>query len=104
MNTRHLAKGYFLQDVLNQGILDLFASEVWHNQQVDDRIITDATAWWCKVLGKSRNPRYRNLLEHVSNKATASKLRKYARLSLAQLPVTDVSQFTLSEPPTPTFQ
>jgi len=94
-DTRHLAKGYFAQDKLNQKILDVFAKEILRNKSVDERLVTDATAWWCKVLGKSKNPRYRSLLEHVSVHAAAAKLRKYAKLSLEQIPWTDVPQFSM---------
>ena len=50
-----------------------------------DRTTIDALAWYCKILGKSNDPTYLQILEQVSKSAAETKLKRYAAKSLELL-------------------
>ena len=94
---QQLAQSYYQFDNLGREKLDLFAAKVWRDRNTEDRFEIDALSWLCKVLAKSGDARYRSLLAKVANAADSAKLRKYARVSLDQLPATDVPQFDVGD-------
>jgi hypothetical protein len=73
----------------NQNIktLDLLAELIWEQRGESNDILIDALAYLCQVIGKSKNPRYRLIMEVVKNESRMRKLRRYAQKSLRSIPV-----------------
>ncbi|TVO59043.1 hypothetical protein [Denitromonas halophila] len=90
---RHVARNFYRRDEIDVETLDLVAKKIWSAKSTEDRNTIDAIAWFCRVLEKSSNSRYRDLLEMVSVQAESSKVRKYARSAFELLPDVDVVQF-----------
>ena len=90
---QHLAQTYYKLDSIEVDVLDLFAKKVWEDRSSKDRLTIDGLSWLRRTIGKSNNPRYRSLLEKVSETAKSGKLKRYARISLDLLPAEDVEQF-----------
>jgi hypothetical protein len=94
LTLRDLAREYYLNAVVGESELDLFANRIWQLKQSQDRYVVDAVSWFCKLILKSKNPRYRDMLEKVAEHATSKKLRKYAQVSHDRLPAEYVEQFS----------
>ncbi|TVT68372.1 MAG: hypothetical protein FHP92_20160 [Denitromonas halophila] len=90
---RYVAKNFYRRDAVDVETLDLIAQKIWSAKSSEDRNTIDAIAWFCRVLEKSNNSRYRDLLEAVSVQAESSKIRKYARSGFELLPDVNVVQF-----------
>lgn len=90
---RVMAKEFFRLSEVNESILDLFAKQIRAKHQIENRHEVDVLSWFCKILAKSKNPKYRQLLSDVSTQAKTSKLRKHAEVSLSSIPITNVAQF-----------
>jgi hypothetical protein len=71
---------------INEDILDRIADRIYLSQKENDGKMADALAHLCKLLGKSRNGKYKQLLREVSEKAAHGKLRKHAALAANSLP------------------
>jgi hypothetical protein len=67
-------------------VLDVLAEKLLQTYSDTSHIGVDALAWACKALGQSGDIRYRNVLQAVNKKAKHSKVRKYAKQSLNQMP------------------
>jgi hypothetical protein len=76
---------FYDRDLTNTAALDLFAQKLWGSRNADHRNAVDAMSWICKMLAKSADDRYYDLLVKISKESTESKLRKYAKQSLAKL-------------------
>jgi len=70
---------------------DLAAERLYSGLEDDDFV--DALSWTCKFLATSGSSTYRQVLVHTMETAGSSKLRKYAKKSLSQLPVGDAKQY-----------
>jgi hypothetical protein len=82
---RRTALEFYDRDLSNTAALDLFAQKLWNSKNADHRNAVDAMSWICKMLAKSGEDRYYDLLAKISIESTESKLRKYAKESLAKL-------------------
>lgn len=58
--------------------LDHVAQYIWDNQQTEDSDFADSLAWLCKVLSKSQNGRYKEMLSTLAQKPLHSKITRYA--------------------------
>lgn len=79
---RITARGYAHAGITDPAILDVMAEFIWNNRDTNDRAIADAAAHLCHALGKSRNPRYRNLLEQIASQSPSRALRRHAKQNL----------------------
>lgn len=86
---RKLAKSYAKQDSINTKVLDLIAHKIWIEKNNSDPVTIDATSWLCKVLGKSKNGRYKEHLLRITSSTHSKKLKKYANLSQENLPTSE---------------
>lgn len=71
---------------VNPTLLDRVADRIHHSQAEPDGDMADTLAHMCKLLGRSRNGKYKPLMREVSEKAAHSTLRKYATLAADALP------------------
>lgn len=90
---RKAAKKLYQEEKLEVEILDLVGKVIWKYKNTDDHIMVDAIAWLCKVVGKSRNPRYQTLISEVSKTTENSKIEKYAEIQLDLFEDKNVPQF-----------
>ena len=63
---------------LSQAKLDLVAQRIWVGRADQDPFVVDALAHLCKIITRSRNPRYALIMEHVTDYAAERKLKKHA--------------------------
>lgn len=82
---RTIAREFYDRDLSNTKALDLFARKLWDSRNADHRNAVDAMSWICKMLAKSGDNRYYDLLVKISTESTESKLRKYAKESFLKL-------------------
>jgi len=82
---RRTALEFYEKDLSNTKALDLFAQKLWDSRNVDHRNAVDAMSWICKMLAKSGENRYYDLLVKISRESKESKLRKYAKESFENL-------------------
>jgi len=75
-------------------ILDKVADRIYRSQSETDGGMADTLAHMCKLLGKSKNGKYKQMLREVSEKAAHSTLRKHAAKSADQLPDTGEQQYS----------
>ncbi len=69
-------------------LLDHIADRIYFSQKEDDGSMADILAHLCKLLGKSGNGKYKQMLREVSETAAHKTLRKYAARSADLLPDT----------------
>lgn len=74
-------------------ILDRVADRIYSSQMETDSGMADTLAHMCKLLGKSNNGKYKQLLHEISKKAAHKTLRKYAALTASSLPDTNEPQY-----------
>ncbi|MDB2387377.1 hypothetical protein N9W21_08580, partial [Shewanella sp.] len=86
---RDLAKNYAKQEVLSTDVLDFIAKRIWLEKDSTDPLMIDATSWLCKLLAKNTDGRYKEHLGNIASATHSKKLKKYAELSLAELPNSD---------------
>lgn len=67
-------------------LLDRVADRIYSSQAESDGGMADTLAHMCKLLDKSKNGKYKQLLLEVSTKAAHSTLRKYAAQAANSLP------------------
>ena len=82
---RDAAKSIYNTGERDQQVLDALAEALLENEDKTDRTYVDATAWACRALGNSSNPRYHDTLKEVADHGAHRKLRKYAEKALNQL-------------------
>jgi uncharacterized caspase-like protein len=84
---RYAAKKICKSYLHNRTLLDAVNKQLLRNYQKSDidRRHIDAMAWFCNVLGRSKQPRYANTLEKVANSDANRKLKKYASKNLRYL-------------------
>ncbi len=63
------------------------------NRNTEESIMTDAIAWLCRVVGKSKNSRYRTLISEVAKTTENSKIEKFAEKQLDLFEDEGVPQF-----------
>lgn len=90
----YVVKALYKKGITDEKSLDVVAEKIWRDRESEDTYTIKSVAYLCKIIAKSKNPRYRELLENTSNGESHSKILKYARYSLAQLTDEDVAQFT----------
>jgi len=88
----HLRK----QESIERDILDRVADRVYRSRLESGGEMADALAWLCKILGKSGDGRYKQILSEVSNTAVNEKLRKYAGKAANNLQETNEKRFVPS--------
>lgn len=84
---RDLAKNMYLKGGYDQATLDELSEIIWDQRSTTDNNTVEALSFFCQVLEKSNNPRYRLVLEIVKEEGRTRKLRKYASNCLEKLPV-----------------
>lgn len=75
------------QETTNREILDSIAQAIWDRRMESDEVLIDALSYLCIVVGKSKDARYRMLIEGVRNESKTRKLRRYAQKSLRRIPI-----------------
>lgn len=71
---------------IETALLDQVADRIHHSQMETDGHMADTLAHMCKLLGKSKNGKYKQLIREVSEKAAHATLRKHAKLTADSLP------------------
>jgi len=74
-------------------LLDHIADRIYISQKEDDGSMADVLAHLCKLLGKSGNGKYKQMLREVSEQAAHKTLRKHAAKSADQLPDSGEQQY-----------
>ena len=69
MVIRKAAKVLSAVDDISVSETDAIAYRMWMDRDSQDAYEVDAMAWLCKVIAKSKNPRYRDLLKSISAEA-----------------------------------
>jgi len=84
---RYAAKKICRSYLHNRTLLDEVNRQLLkgYKKSSSDRHHTDAMAWFCNVLGRSKQSRYSTTLEKVANSDTNRKLKKYAAKNLRYL-------------------
>lgn len=75
-------------------LLDRIADRIYFSQKENDGNMADALARMCKVLAKSGNGKYKQVMREVSETAAHKTLRKYAASTADSLPDTDERQYS----------
>lgn len=91
-----LAQSFYLHDNNSVEVLDLFADKIMENYNTHDKYMANALAWFCKVIGKSRNSRYESMLGIVK-RSKSDKMRRYAKSSLKLLSGKETEQYVYSK-------
>ncbi|WP_444887679.1 hypothetical protein [Microbulbifer sp. JMSA008] len=84
---RELGISYYQTDNLSVSELDLFAKKIMKLKYSKDPYMVDALAWFCKILGASKNEKYVKFLQDLSQDDVHRKLRRYARSSFKEVNV-----------------
>lgn len=84
--TRELSTKILQEEIPNLNTLDFLAELIWEQRGKSDDILVDALSYLCQTIGKSKNPRYRLIMEVVKNESRTRKLRRYAQKSLRHIP------------------
>jgi hypothetical protein len=78
---------------LSIGEADAIAYRIWMERNATEEFLVDAVAWLCKPHVKIKNPRYREMFGQIAADAPDSKIRKYAKSVLKDMPKKEVEQF-----------
>ncbi len=73
------SRNFELLEVVNEELLK------GYQKKTRDKYYIEAMAWFCNVLGASRNKKYMPTLEKVAKEAPNRKLKKYAKKNLRRL-------------------
>ena len=97
MALREIAKKLYQSAEFNEEYLDAAAEKIWAEKDTQDKLMTDALAWLCNYIGRSKNPRYRSYLKSLDGSLKRGKLKKYIRSALKKLPKkgAEEQQFTV---------
>jgi hypothetical protein len=90
---RQTIRKYYDQDLYDPTALDLMAQKLWQERYATERNMVDAMAWICRLLNRSKNGRYYDLLTSIAQSDNDGKLRKWARKSLLGLVRGNTVQF-----------
>jgi hypothetical protein len=70
----------------NTKLLDTLSQFLYEMQKYNlDSEKIDILAWVCRKLGRSKNKRYKTILQNITNQTTYEKLRKYAKSATKKL-------------------
>ena len=83
---RRASQSIYHNGLRERVVLDVLAEKLLQTYNDTSQIGVDALAWACKALGQSGDVRYRNVLQTVKKNAKHSKVRKYAKQSLNDMP------------------
>lgn len=83
---RELGMNYYRLADIPESELDQIAGKIWELKDSEDSYMVDALSWFCKVLGKSNNEKYREILQSLMSQDVSNKLKRYAKSSLKNLP------------------
>jgi len=83
---RRASQSIYHNGMRERVVLDVLSEKLLQTYNDTSQIGVDALAWACKALGQSGDIRYRNVLKTVIKKAKHSKVRKYAKQSLDNIP------------------
>jgi hypothetical protein len=78
---------------IERAILDRAADRVYRSRLEPGEELADALAWLCKIIAKSGDGRYKQLMLDISNTAENAKLKKYAGKAANDLQETGEKQF-----------
>jgi len=90
---RTYASNMYAAYLTDTSILDIAAQRLWDSMNTTDGQLGDALAWVCKSIGRSRQTRYRTLMQDVADNAQNAKAKKYAKRQLEYLTFGDEQQF-----------
>jgi hypothetical protein len=76
------------KEPIDNALLDQVADRIYFSQKEEDGSMADVLAHLCKLLGKSGNGKYKQMLREVSETAAHKTLRKYAAQVATTLPDT----------------
>lgn len=82
---RDMAKAFANQAEVSTELLDSFAQKVWNERNSSDKVMIDAVAWLCTVIGNSGNLRYQQALSDIAADTSSNKLKKYAQKAQGKL-------------------
>jgi hypothetical protein len=91
---RYIAERLMERSPLDRHVLDGAANRIHRDRDSVGDDLADSLAWLCKVLGQSKDGRYRSFLLDVSKTAQENQLRKYAGKVAAELPETSADPYT----------
>ena len=89
---RRASQSMYHNGMRERVVLDVLSEKLLQTYNDSSQIGVDALAWACKALGQSGDSRYRNVLKTVNKKAKHSKVRKYAKQSLDNMPAGKVKK------------
>jgi len=89
---RRASQSIYHNGMRERVVLDVLSEKLLQTYNDTSQIGVDALAWACKALGQSGDIRYRNVLKTVNKKAKHSKVRKYAKQSLDNMPAGKVKK------------
>ena len=81
------------QSPIDTSVLDQVADRIYHSQMETDGHMAHALAHMCKLLGKSKNGKYKQVMRDVSERAAHATLRKHASLTADLLPDSNEAKY-----------
>lgn len=72
---------------LSPDLLDVLEKRIIRGMNTSESINEDTVAWWCKILGKSGDSRFRETLDYVVANTRSAKIKKHAIKAIKNLPV-----------------
>lgn len=90
---REMANQLIKQDSVKKDVLDRVAERIYASRLEKDDDMADSLAWLCRVIEKSGDGRYKQLLLDVSETAADRTLRKYAAKAANSLADTTEAKF-----------
>jgi len=81
------------QEPIEDTLFDRIADRIYLSQKESDDSMVKALAHMCKLLGRSDNGKYKQMMREVSETAVHKSLRKYAALAADSLPDTGEQQY-----------
>lgn len=79
---------------IDSTLLDHVADRIYISQKEEDGSMADVLAHLCKLLGKSGNGKYKQMLREIAGTAAHGTLRKYAAKTADLLPDTGEQQYS----------
>jgi lambda repressor-like predicted transcriptional regulator len=90
------AKKYYQAVIGQESSLDVIAKKIWLERYSDNQEMHDAVGWLCKVLAKSGNGRYREILTKLTEDLKVpNTIRSYFEKSIGNLPEGSATPFRL---------
>ncbi len=92
-NIRRIARQIYNERKYNTEILDHAAERIVSEAATRDKLMQDAKAWLCRIIGESRNSRYYSIIKDIAKHSESSKIRKYATKALKNIEESNINQY-----------